>query len=147
MNSRGRATSGYTFSLCGATISYKSKLQSCVALSTAEAEYMALALAVAEVKFLRQLLGELGHPQLTPTPIGEDNNACLTIATTTSASTRTRHMDIRFHFVRDAVLEKVITLYHVPSADNHADMFTKDLRNPTFKMHCNAVMHCNEEGC
>ena len=132
MLSQGRATSGYCFTLCGGVSSYRSKLQPCVTLSTAESEYIALAAGVAEATYLRQLLGELNFPQTEPTQIGEDNAAALSIATTSVVSQRTRHLDIRYHFVRDAIHKGVVAVYKVPSAMNIADMFTKALRNPRF---------------
>ena len=56
----------------------------------------------------------------------------LSIATTSVVSQRTRHLDIRYHFVRDAIHKGVVAVYKVPSAMNIADMFTKALRNPRF---------------
>ena len=107
-NSAGKSVSGYTFSLGSGTISYRNKLQSAVAKSTAEAEYVALGLSTAEVLYLRQLLKELGHEPTGPTFIGEDNDACLKIATTTQTSFRTRHLRIEFHFIRDAIQRQEI---------------------------------------
>ena len=74
-SSAGKSVSGYVFSLGSGVISYGSKLQSTVAKSTAEAEYVALGLATAEALYLRQLLTELGHAPTGPTFIGEDNEA------------------------------------------------------------------------
>ncbi len=86
------------------------------------------------------LLGKLGHPVDGPTMIGEDNEACMTIATTTQTSFRTRHIRIEFHFIRDAIKAKDIHLEYVPSAGNPADMMTKPLRGPVFVRHrCNTL--------
>eukprot|EP00873_Tetraselmis_striata_P023437 jgi/Tetstr1/443701/TSEL_031691.t1 len=100
--SQCKSTTGYVFFLCGGAISFLSKLQALVALSTAEAEYIALCMTVQEAVFLRQMLEELGFQQTAPTPVGEDNQACIVIATTDVTSARTKHLDIRLHFVRDA---------------------------------------------
>ena len=102
-SSNGKSVSGYCFFLCGGVISYRSKLQTTVAKSTAEAEYVALGAASAEALYLQQLLQELGISVDKPTIIGEDNQACLSIATTTMTSFRTRHIRVEFHFIRDAI--------------------------------------------
>ena len=67
--------------------------------------------------------------------IGEDNEACMTIATTTQTSFRTRHIRIEFRFIRGAVKCKDIHLEYVPSANNPADLMTKPLRGPLFIRH------------
>ncbi len=113
-------------------ISYRSRLQTTIAKSTSEAEYVALGLATTEAIYLRMLLGELGHHVHGPTMIGEDNEACMTIATITRTSFRTRRVRIEFHFIRDAIKAKDIHLEYVSSADNPADMMTKPLRGPVF---------------
>ena len=154
MLSSGKATSGYCFTLCGGAVSYRSKLQSCVTLSTAESEYIALSVGTAEATYLRQLLRELNFPQNAPTPIGEDNAAALTIATTTVVSQRTRHLDIRYHFVRDAIRRGIVAVYKISTSLNIADMFTKALRNPKFldfSRKCMGALlgrrRTHEEGC
>ena len=134
-DSNGKSVSGYVFTMGSGAISYRSRLQSTVAKSTAEAEYVALGLATAEAIYLRMLLAELGHPANGPTIIGEDNEACMTIATTTQTSFRTRHIRIEFHFIRDAIKNRDIHLEYVPSAENPADSMTKPLRGPVFLRH------------
>jgi hypothetical protein len=134
-DSSGKSVSGYLFNMGSAAISYRSRLQSAVAKSTAEAEYIALGLSTAEAVYLRMLLTELGHPAAGPTVIGEDNNACMTIATTTQTSMRTRHIRIEWHFIREAIKNGEIHLEYVPSEDNPADAMTKPLRGPAFFRH------------
>jgi histone deacetylase 1/2 len=134
-DSNGKAVSGYIFSFGSGAVSYRSKLQNTVAKSTAEAEYVALGLATAEALYMRMLLQELGHPPIGPTFMGEDNEACMTIASTTQTSQRTRHIRIEFHFIRDAIARQQIHLEYVPSEDNPADMMTKPLRGPAFMRH------------
>jgi hypothetical protein len=134
-DSSGKSVSGYIFNMGSAAISYRSRLQNAVAKSTAEAEYIALGLSSAEAIYLRMLLTELGHPATGPTVIGEDNNACMTIATTTQTSMRTRHIRIEWHFIREAIQNGDIHLEYVPSDDNPADAMTKPLRGPAFFRH------------
>jgi hypothetical protein len=139
-DSNGKSVSGYLFSMGSGAVSYRNRLQTTVAKSTAEAEYVALGLATTEAIYLRMLLGELGHPAHGPTMIGEDNEACMTIATTTQTSFRTRHIKIEFHFIRDAIKAQDIHLEYVPSADNPADMMTKPLRGSVFIRHRSTIL-------
>ncbi len=140
-DSNGKSVSGYVFSMGNGAVSYRSRLQSTVARSTTEAEYVALGLATAEAIYLRMLLAELGHPVVGPTFMGEDNEACMTIATTTQTSFRTRHIRIEYHFIRDAILSKEVHLEYVPSAYNPADTMTKPLRGPVFDSHRAAILN------
>ena len=71
----------------------------------------------------------------------EDNEACMTIATTTQTSFRTRHIRIEYHFIRDAILAKEVHLEYVPSTDNPADMMTKPLRGPVFNRYRAAILN------
>jgi KUP system potassium uptake protein len=92
--------------------------------------------------FPRQILSELGYPQHYATPIGEDNQACIFIATTASTSSRTRDLDIRLHFVRDAHQGGLVKIYYVPSNEMLADIFTKPIPNPQFEKIVSTVMRC-----
>ena len=103
-----KSTSGYLFMVSGAPVSWKSKKQTCVALSTAEAEYIALAAATQEVTWLRQLLTDLHNEQTEPTVIHEDNQAAICIAQNTQYHSKTKHIDIKYHFVREKVLDNTI---------------------------------------
>eukprot|EP00873_Tetraselmis_striata_P003477 jgi/Tetstr1/423741/TSEL_014373.t1 len=147
MTSQGKATCGFYFTICGGAVSYKSLLQPIVTLSTAEAEYVAMAIATQEVMFIRQMLQELGLALDGPTPIGEDNQACIAIATNDVTSSRTKHMDIRYHFVREACKNGDISIHYVETREMAADMFTKPLRNPLFAKFAAKVMQFIEEGC
>jgi hypothetical protein len=139
--SNGRSLTGYCFFLCGGVISYRSKLQSSVAKSIAEAEYMALGASTAEALYLHQLLGELHVRVPKPIMIGEDNDACLSIATTTQTSFKTRHIRIEFHFIRDAIRRKDVAVEYVESAANPADIFTKPLKTSAFQRHRATILN------
>eukprot|EP00873_Tetraselmis_striata_P045637 jgi/Tetstr1/465901/TSEL_010517.t1 len=106
-----------------------------------------MAIATQEVMFIRQMLQELGLALDGPTPIGEDNQACIAIATNDVTSSRTKHMDIRYHFVREACKNGDISIYYVETREMAADMFTKPLRNPLFAKFAAKVMQFIEEGC
>jgi hypothetical protein len=117
----------------GAVISWKSKRQNVVALSSAEAEFMAASSLVQEVIYIRRLLDRLGFPQNDPTPIGEDNRTCIAWGEgAVGGSDRAKHIDLRRHFVHDAVKAGILTLHAVSSSDNIADLLTKPLAEPVF---------------
>ena len=122
-----KSQTGYVFFLNGAPISWTSSKQTTPALSTAEAEYMALAAATQEALYLRQLLECLGYPQSQATVIGEVNQGCIALAESTAFSKRTRHIDIRYHFIRQHIEDGAIRIEYVPTVDQLADALTKAL--------------------
>ncbi len=81
------------------------------------------------------LLEELHVKVPKPILIGEDNDACFSIATTTQTSFKTRHIRVDFHFIRDAIRRKDVALERVDSASNPADIFTKPLKTVVFQRH------------
>ena len=119
-----RSTSGYATILAGGVITYSSKLQRTVALSSAEAEYMGLAHGTQEVLFLRELVKEIGLSQ-DKTVIHVDNQAAQQMAMNPVHHQRTKHIDVRYHFVRERVQTKEIELQHVSTKENLADIMTK----------------------
>lgn len=125
-----RSTTGYVFVLGGGAICWASKLQPTVALSTAEAEYMAVCSASQEALFQRQLLSDLDFPQQGPTTIYEDNTGAIALAENPVLHQRTKHIDIRYHFVRQHVELGNVALVHVASEDQLADLLTKPLPKP-----------------
>ena len=121
-----RSTSGYVFMLNGGAISWSSKRQSVVALSTAEAELVSATAATQEAVHLQILLAEIGFKQDTTT-IFEDNQPCIKIAENPITSPRTKHIDIRYFYVRDKVLDKTVKLVGVSTVNMVADCLTKEL--------------------
>ncbi len=122
-----RSTSGYIFQIAGASVSWRSVKQKCVALSTAEAEYMALSGAAQEAVWMRQLLSDLGREVVGATTIQEDNQSAICMAKSPQFHGRTKHIDIKFHFVREQVNEGKIKLEYCQTGDMIADMLTKGL--------------------
>ena len=122
-----RSTSGYCFLLAGGVISWGSKKQQSVALSSTESEYMALAKATAEAIWLRRLLQELGFPQTNPTPIYSDSQSAIALTHNPKYHSRSKHIDTQYHFTRDKVIAKNIELRFITTADMTADIFTKSL--------------------
>ena len=128
-----KSTSGYLFVMNGAAVSWKSRKQTCVALSTAEAEYVALSGAAQETTWMRQLLIDLHHPQPEPTVVYEDNQAAIAISQNSQSHTKMKHIDIRYHYVREKVLDNTIEIRYCPTNDMLADVLTKGLTYDKFK--------------
>ena len=129
-----KSTSGYVFMMSGSAISWRSKKQSSVALSTAEAEYIALSSATQEAMWLRQLLSSLkDFPLSEPTIIYEDNQSTICMAKNNQSHGRSKPVDIKFHFVREQVEQQTIKVTYCKSEEMNADIFTKGILNNQFK--------------
>eukprot|EP00873_Tetraselmis_striata_P010327 jgi/Tetstr1/430591/TSEL_020388.t1 len=122
-----RSTTGFVFMLCGAAVSWKSQLRATVALSTAEAEYMALCAAVCEALFLRELLRELCCAQSEATVIFEDNHSCIALTRNPTTHGRSKHIAIKYHFTLEKVLSGEVAIEYCPTAQMVADALTKAL--------------------
>ena len=127
-----KSTSGYLFQLGGTAISWRSKKQTCVALSTAEAEYMALASAAQEAMWLRQLTIDLKNEPVSATVIFEDNQSAICIAKNPQFHGRSKHIAIKYHFIRDQVENNNVELRYCRTNDMIADMLTKGLNGEQF---------------
>lgn len=126
-----RSTTGYLFMLNnGGAVSWSSKLQPTVALSSAEAEYMAVCAAVQEAIHLRQLISDLGYMQDQPTVIFEDNQGCIAMSANPVFHKRTKHIDIRYHFIRERITSGDVELRYVATEYQLADLLTKALPRP-----------------
>ena len=133
-NSEDRhSVSGYVFKMCndGSPISWRSQKQRTVALSTCEAEYIALASATQEAKFLYQLYIDMiqasSEKLVNSVNIYVDNQGAISLARNPVHHKRTKHIDIRYHFIRGEVQKGFVKLTHVPTEVNIADAFTKPL--------------------
>lgn len=122
-----KSTSGYCVLLGSSPISWKTKKQSVVARSTAEAEYRAMALTCCEVTWISALLKDMGLQDLPPTIIKSDNQAALSIAANPVLHERTKHIEIDCHFIRDKIVEGAVVTTHVPSHSQLADVLTKPI--------------------
>ena len=127
-----KSTSGYVFMLSGGAVSWSSKKQKCVALSTAEAEYVALSSAAQESIWLRQLITELGSPPEEPTLIFEDNQSAIAMTKNPQFHGRAKHIDIKHHFIREQVSQGNVKLEYCPTTEMTADILTKGLSRESF---------------
>lgn len=126
-----RSTTGYVFMLNGGAISWQSKLQPTVAVSTAEAEYMAAAAAVKEGLWLKKLLVDLGRP--CSIKILADNQSAIKLLRNPISSLRSKHIDITHHFARERVMRGEVSFRYISTTDQVADILTKAL--PSSKHH------------
>ena len=122
-----RSTTGYVFFLNGSAISWSSKRQPTVATSSTEEEYMSLYSATQEAIWLRGLLKDLNYCAKNATTIFQDNQGCIALAKNPVYHSRTKHIDIKFHFLREKVASAVIALEFKPTEEMVADGFTKAL--------------------
>lgn len=131
-----RSTSGNVFKLYVSTIAWQSVRQSSVALSTCESEYMALTEATKEAIALRRQLAEMGLLDLTHAiPLLGDNQVSLALASNPGHHRRTKHIDVRYHFIRDAVTSNIIDLRYIPTIEQTADILTKGLTGVLHWLH------------
>jgi hypothetical protein len=123
-----RSTTGNVFRYNFGPIAWKSKLQKTISLSTAEAEYYSASTAAVEVIYLRNLLRRLGFAPTAPTPVFEDNTACIEWGNNViGGRERAKHIDIRKHFAHEAIQNGHLKLVPVSTTDQLADIFTKAL--------------------
>ena len=138
MDSR-RSTTGYVFTLCGGPICWRSTVQSLVALSTTESEYMAVAEAAKEALWLTGLVKELGIQQ-GGVRLHCDSQSAIYLAKNQVYHARTKHIDVRYHKIRELVASGELLLEKVHTSENAADMLTKPVPAVKFK-HCLGFMH------
>ena len=121
-----KSYTGYVFKLSGGVISWKSTKQRTVALSSTEAEYMAICEASKEAIYLKNLLFELVGIS-KPVLLYNDNQSAHKLCNNPLFHDRTKHIDIKYHFVRNAVLDKIIDVKYLCSDSMIADILTKIL--------------------
>jgi hypothetical protein len=122
-----RSMSGYCFSMGSGIILWSSRKQKTVSTSTCEAEYVAATESCKESVWLRALLNAIDIPQSAPTPLKCDNNAAIILSSDPSFHSRVKHIDIKFHYIRECVENKAVEVTYVNTKDNLADAFTKPL--------------------
>jgi len=122
-----KSTSGYVFLAGGAAITWGSRKQTTIALSSTEAEYIALSEASREAMWLRHLYGELGYIQEKPTLLIGDNNGSIAMAKNPQFHKQTKHVEIHWHWVRNLVQDGLITINSCRDPEQTADILTKSL--------------------
>ena len=111
--------------VCGGAVSWASKLQSIVALSSTQAEYIAAVEAGKEILWMRNILQEFGYSIDGPSPLFLDNQSTINVSINPEHHGHMKHLDLRTFWLRHAVEEGTITPYHVPTSEMSADLLTK----------------------
>ena len=130
-----KSTSGYCFKLSenSALISWKTKKQDVVSLSSCEAEYNAICYAVQEGKFLRQMFAEMQNLPVAKFILYADNQGALKLSQNPVYQQRSKHIDVKYHFTRHEIQNGTLSLVYIQTAYNMADMFTKALPKVKFQ--------------
>ena len=127
------STTGQIFTMLGGAISWNSKKQPTVALSTTEAEYMAVTQATKEAIWLRGLLKEVGHDTKEPVTIYSDNQGCISLAKNPVYHAKSKHIDIQHHFVREKVSNGAVNILYQGTEQMVADSLTKGVQREKFE--------------
>ena len=128
-----KSTSGYLYTFAGGAVSWQSRLQKCVALSTTEAEYIAVAEAGKEMLWLKRFLQELGINQ-TEYKIHCDSQSAIDLSKNSMYHSRTKHIDIRYHWIREVMDQQLLKLVKIHTKENPADMLTKVVTQEKLKL-------------
>nr|KYP49356.1 Retrovirus-related Pol polyprotein from transposon TNT 1-94 [Cajanus cajan] len=130
-----KSTSGYLIKFAGGVVAWQSRLQRCVALSTTEAEFISITEACKELLWLKKFLQELGfvHKKY---PLFVDSQSAIHLGKNPTFHSRSKHIDVRYHLIRDALDAKLLKLAKIHTDDNGADMMTKALPRRKFEICC-----------
>jgi hypothetical protein len=131
---------GYVIYFCGVPISWKSKSGRSVTLSSTEAEYFAISECAKELIFIKHVVESMGIQVELPIEIKVDNVGAIYLANNYTTSQRTRHIDVRMHFVRQYIEDGVFKIVFVKSEENDADIFTKNTTEEIFNFQANKIV-------
>lgn len=130
-----KSTSGGVFSIGSTSVSWYSRKQRSVALSSAETKYMVASLAACEAIWMRKILDGLFGFHLDPTMIYCDNQSCIKLSANPVFHDRYKHIDIRYHHIRDCVQRRIMLLSYIPMEDQDVDILMKALTRSKFEYH------------
>jgi len=130
-----KSTSGYLIKFAGGAVAWQSKLQRCVALSTTEAEFIAITEACKELLWMKKFLQELGFVQ-DKYFLFCDSQSAIHLGKNSTFHSRSKHIDVRYHWIRDVLDVRLLELAKVHTDDNGANMMTKTLSRLKFEACC-----------
>jgi hypothetical protein len=125
--------------MAGGAVSWSSKHQATVALSTVEAEYVSMSRCAQQVVWMQSWLQEVDIKYFTPGLIKGDNRGAIALTKNTRDHGKVKHIDIRHHYIRELIEEGVVAIEQVPSGNNLADLFTKPLARDHHHRHLSAL--------
>ena len=132
----GRSTGGYLVKIGSGAVSWCSKLQSIVALSTTQAEYIAAVSAGKEIRWMRNLLHEMGFSPPAPSVLRIDNQSAISVVKHPEHHGRMKQLDLSWYWLRDVLHKELITPTFMSTADQPADILTKSLAKPIVELFC-----------
>lgn len=128
-----KSTSGMLITMFGDSIHWSTKKQAIVTLSSAESEYIALSDGVKEILWFKNLVADLGVNVSEPIRVFEDNQSTISMVKNPNLTKRSKHIDLRFHFIKDVLSQGIICIEYIQSNEQKADIFTKSLGKAKFK--------------
>ena len=135
----GHSTTGWVLFLAGVAVMFSSKRQACIAMSSTEAEIIAASACAVEAVHARRLLADMGLPQ-EATPVYVDNSGAVELARDRKSCHRSRHVDRRYFKIRELVAAGELTVEHIDTKLNAADLLTKSLKQPLYTEHRSRLM-------
>jgi phosphopantetheinyl transferase (holo-ACP synthase) len=124
---------GFAYHFGEGAISWSSKKQQIIAQSTIEAEYIAQAHAAKEALWLRTFISEIREELARAIMIHSDNKGAIALAKDNKFHSRTKHIDVRYHFIHKAVEDEKVSVVYIPTDENPVDIFTKPLAKANFR--------------
>ena len=143
---QSKSTSGCAFLLNDSAILWRSKKQSCIALSTMEAEYVACSLVTQDVVWLKKFLYHLKiiKSASNPVTIYCDNTTAIVVAKDPKYHGKTKHIKMRYHYIREAIVEQDVILKHISTNSMVADPLTKPIARDAFVRNVRSIGLCVE---
>ena len=135
-----KSVTGYCVYFLGCLIAWKSRSQKNVTLSSSEAEYVAISEICCEIMFIKMILAFLNVEIEKPIKVFCDNVGAIYMSNNAKAGARTKHIDVRYHHVREYVVDGVVDIIFVRSEENDADIFTKNVGKKPFVKHTEKFM-------
>ena len=129
-----KSTSGYAFSLGSGIFSWALKNQATVAQSSAEVDYVAAVMKISQAIWLKRILEAMGEPQKEAIEIYYDSKSAIAMAKNLVFHSRTKHINIRYHFIRETEANKEIQLKHYKTKEQLVHIFTKALPRAKFEL-------------
>ena len=135
-----RSVSGWALMLNGAAVTWSSKRQPVTAISSTESEFYSVSQCALDCVYLRRIMDMMGYRQSLPTPIAQDNNACIFLVKGSGMYNRAKHIDTRIYRIKELSESGEVKLYKVAGENQPADIFTKSLPRPAFQKHRRSLM-------
>ena len=123
-----KSTSGYVFMMSGGAVAWSSRKQPIVTLSTTEAEFVAARACACQAVWMRRILKEIGHSQIEGTKLMCDNTSTIKLSKSLVPRERSKHIRVRFHFLRDLTKERIVNLLFCGTPNQLANLLTKPLK-------------------